>query len=343
MKTPFPRMMKGVLLTGHGGFEKLEARNDIPVPELREHEVLVQVGAAGINNTDINTRLAWYSKQDGDSSDASWTGEPLKLPLIQGADVCGRIVAVGAQVSASRLGERVLIEPCLKEVNGRFPSRPHYLGSECNGGFAEFTAVASRHAHVIESSLSDVELASFPCAYSTAENMLHRAGVQAGERVLVTGASGGVGSAAVQLAVARGATVVAVTGAAKADAVRALGVTQTIDRHESPLAAFGHNQFDVVVVLVAGQWFPDYLNVLKPNGRYVVAGAIGGAMVELDVRTLYLKDLRLLGCTELADEVFPNLIKLIESEKIRPLVAHVFPLAEIVAAQKLFLQKQFVG
>ena len=139
-----PRTMRGVWLTGHGGLDKLEVRSDIPVPRPGPRDVLVRVAAAGVNNTDINTRTAWYSKKGGASADASWAGARIQFPLIQGADVCGRIVATGEDVSANRIGERVLIEPCIREANGQELERPWYFGSECDGGFAEYAVVASR-------------------------------------------------------------------------------------------------------------------------------------------------------------------------------------------------------
>lgn len=200
-----PDRMHGVVLTGHGGPEMLQWRDDLAVPAPGKGDVVIRVKAAGVNNTDINTRIAWYSKGDANASDAAWTGTPLAFPRIQGADVCGEVVAVGAGVAAARIGERVLIEPCLRAVNGEVLETPWYFGSECDGGFAQYTRVAARHAHAIKSELTDVELASFPCSYSTAENMLTRAGVRTGETVLVTGASGGVGSVTVQLARAGGA------------------------------------------------------------------------------------------------------------------------------------------
>jgi NADPH:quinone reductase-like Zn-dependent oxidoreductase len=206
----FPDKMYGVLLNGHGGPEMLEWRVDLPVPVPGKNDVIVRVGAAGMNNTDINTRTAWYSKGDAEADDATWSGTPLTFPRIQGADVCGEIVAVGDAVDTDRIGERVLIEPCIREANGATLEMPWFFGSECDGGFSQYAKVAARHAHAIDSDLTDVELASFPCSYSTTENMLTRASVGSDDTVLVTGASGGVGSATVQLAQARGARVVAV-------------------------------------------------------------------------------------------------------------------------------------
>jgi NADPH:quinone reductase-like Zn-dependent oxidoreductase len=214
-----PRTMKAVLLRNHGGYEQLDFRDDVPVPVPAEGEVLVRVGAAGVNNTDINTRIGWYSKTVIDATetaaahtgpkadDGGWTGASFVFPRIQGADACGRIVAVGAGADAARIGERVLIDPVMRPPDGA-PGHVEYFGADRDGAFAEFATVPSANAHRITSPLSDVELASFPCSGSAAENMLERAAVAAGETVLVTGASGGVGCAAVQLARRRGARVV---------------------------------------------------------------------------------------------------------------------------------------
>lgn len=338
-----PDTMSGIVLTGHGGPEMLEWRDDLPVPVPGKSDVIIRVGAAGVNNTDINTRTAWYSKGGARADDASWSGTPLTFPRIQGADVCGRIVAVGAGVDAARIGERVLIEPCLRKADGEALTTAWYFGSECDGGFAQYTRVASRHAHAIKSDLSDVELASFPCSYSTAENMLTRAGVSKGDTVLVTGASGGVGSAAIQLARARGAEVIAVTSAAKAETLIGLGATRTLDRDDDFVARIGANSVDVVIDLVAGPKWPSLLELLRPGGSYAVAGAIGGPIVELDIRTLYLKDLSFFGCTVLEPEVFGNLVGRIERKEIAPLVAETYPLRDIGAAQKAFGEKGYVG
>ena len=340
-----PERMKAVLLTGHGGYDYLEYRNDVPVPKPEAGDVLVRVGAAGVNNTDINTRIGWYSKgvsegttndssdsgaTGAQSDDASWSGSALSFPRIQGADVVGEIVSVGDGVDAGRIGERVLIEPCLRADPAKQTFEFTYLGSECDGGFAQYTKVAAQFACKIESDLSDADLASFPCSYSTAENMLSRSHVTDGDVVLVTGASGGVGSAAVQLAKRRGARVIAVASASKAHKVMALGADNVIPRGSNTLAALGPKSVDVVIDLVAG-------------GRYATSGAIAGPMVELDVRTLYLKDLSLLGCTSLGPEVFKNLIGYIERGEIKPVVAQTFPLRDIVEAQDVFLSKKHTG
>ena len=325
--------MRAVVLVGHGGPEMLEYRSDVAVPSPGAGEVLVRVAAAAVNNTDINTRTAWYSKTGAASQDASWSGQALHFPRIQGANVCGYIVEVGSGVERSRIGERVLIEPCIREADGRLLKAPWYFGSECDGGFAEYATVAARHAYAVNSPLSSVELASFPCSYSTAENILTRAKVVAGDNVLVTGASGGVGSAAVQLAKARGATVVAVTSATKSAALKAIGADIIVHRGDGYVDKIGRDSVDVVLDLVAGTQWHELLDVLRSGGRYAVSGAIGGPLVELDIRTLYLKDLSFFGCTVLDAGVFANLISYIEEGRIKPLVAETYDLSEISAAQ----------
>ena len=344
--------MRAVLLTGHGGYDKLELRDDVPVPRPEPDEVLIRVGAAGVNNTDINTRIGWYSKAVAEATEAGagtgiegaeddgWSGVAFQFPRIQGADACGRIVALGKDIDPKRIGERVLVMPNLRG-HSRYDIR--YFGSEVDGAFADYTCVPAINAFRIDSSFSDAELASFPCAYATAENILTRINAAAGERVLVTGASGGVGSAAVQLAKRRGAEVVAMASDEKAEAVRALGASQVVSRNTDLEAQFGQDYFDAAVDVVGGGQFAAILNTLKSGGRYGVSGAISGPVVDLDLRTLYLKDLRLIGCTVLEPEVFGNLIGYIEREEIKPLVAATYPLAEIIAAQQAFLTKRHVG
>ena len=348
--------MAAVLLTGHGGIEVLEYKEDVATPVPGAGDVLIRVAAAGVNNTDINTRIGWYSKAVNeatdtggaqgfgniDEADASWGGVPMTFPRIQGADCCGRIVAVGEEVDPDRIGERVIVRSMQRSAVDYRPFECSTFGSEFDGGFAQYAKAIARETYRVECDWTDAELASIPCAYSTAENMLHRSGVGR-ESVLITGASGGVGSAAVQLAKRRGARVIAVAGASKADAVLSLGADQVLDRDDDMHAALGSESVDVVIDLVAGSRWPALLDVLKRGGRYATSGAIAGPLVDLDVRTLYLKDLTLIGCTFQEDEVFENLVSYIERGEIRPVVARTYPLKDIARAQEEFLAKRFTG
>lgn len=173
--------------------------------------------------------------------------------------------------------------------------------------------------------------------------MLTRASVHQEDRVLITGASGGVGSAATQLAKARGAQVLAVTSPSKAQCLRELGASETLSRDDDLVERQGQNSVDVIIDLVAGPAWPQLLEILKPKGRYAISGAIAGPIVQLDIRTLYLKDLRLFGCTVLDPEVFSTLVQKIETGTIKPLVALTFPLEQIADAQEAFLMKRHIG
>lgn len=349
-----PARMRGVVLTGHGGVERLEYREDLPVPRPDPYEVLIAVSACGVNNTDVNTRTGWYSKSVSGATgeagsepddDGSWGGA-LAFPLIQGADPCGRIVDLGDGVDPDRIGERVLVDAWIRDPSGDL-EKAEYLGSERDGGFAEYVVVPAANAHHVETDLNDVELASFPCSYATAEHMLDRAGVRAGHWVLVSGASGGVGGALIQLARRRGAHVVALTSPSKIEAVEAIGADVVIDRtaddiDETIVAATGGG-VDVFADVVGGDMFPKLFETIKRGGHYTTAGAIAGPIVSLDLRTLYLHDLTMHGATVVPARVFADLIRYIERGEIRPIVAATYPLEELARAQQAFMSKEHVG
>ena len=343
MSSSIPKLMHAVILTGHGGMDKLEYKNNIDVPVPKKDEVLIRVKGAGVNNTDINTRIGWYSKSDNKNmNDGSWSGNPLDFPIIQGADICGNIIAVGSQVNQSRIGERVIVRTMQTVPENQKNFSAWTVGSECNGGFAQYTSIRSSEAFVINSNWTDAEIASIPCAYSTAEGLLHRSQVEK-EKVFITGASGGVGSAAIQLAKLRNATVIAQCSSEKKDEVKKIGADKIVFRDSDLIEELGKNSVDVVIDLVAGSNWKQLLDILKPGGRYATSGAIAGPIVELDVRTLYLKDLTLYGCTHQPKEVFTNLIGYIERNEIRPLVAKTYPLQDIKKAQEDFLSKKYTG
>ena len=345
---PIPATMSGIALMGYGGLEVLEWRDDLDVPSLGPDDVLIRVAAAGVNNTDINTRTGWYAKSVTDATsdeaklnageDGTWNGEALSFPHIQGADCCGHIVTVGANVNPRRIGERVITRTMQNHLQPDGSTRVITQGSESRGAFAQFMAARSFDAITVNADWSDVALASIPCAYTTAEGMLVRADLGA-ETVLITGASGGVGSAAIQLAKRRGATIWAITQPEKAAALRDAGADHTLDRD----AKLPENHFDVVIDLVAGPRFGDLLDALKPKGRYVASGAIAGPIVDLDVRTLYLKDLSLSGSTTQPDHILPDMVGYIERGEIVPMVAETYTLRDINTAQASFMAKKTIG
>lgn len=347
--------MTAIVTVGRGGFEQLVPMQ-VPVPMPGPGEVLLQVLASSVNNTDINTRLGWYdasvtgstesltatpAMDDASRPDSGWHG-PSPFPFIQGTDCCGRVVALASGLDPDLLGQRVLVRPCM---------RPHgfnswdnvWLGSDLDGAFAQYVKVPASEVFAVHSDWSDAELGVIPCAFGTAENMLHRADVSAGQRVLVTGASGGVGVATVLLAKRRGAEVTAITTRGKMAQLQAIGADLVLDRADNVAACLGSESVDVVVDNVAGSAFSGLLAVLKRGGCHVSSGAIAGPLVTLDMRVLYLKNLRLIGCTAWDEPVFPNLIRYIERHEFRPLLAGSFTLDQIEQAQRQFLKKEHIG
>ncbi len=346
-----PATMMAVVTTGNGGYEKLDYR-EVPVPVPGPGDVLLRVLAAGVNNTEINTRLGWYSggvttgtnttADIGEAADDGGWNAATPFPFIQGTDCCGRVVAVGPGVEDVRVGARVLVRACMRP-DGDDSMENVWMASDFDGAFAEYVKVPAGEVFPVDCAWTDAELATIPCAYGTAENMLHRAGVADGTRVLVAGASGGVGSAAVQLARRRGAHVTAITSAAKREAVLDLGADRVVTRDDDLVAVLGAESIDVVVDNVAGPGFPAMLRVLRRGGRYVTSGAIAGPIVALDLRDMYLKDITLIGCTAWDAPVFPDLIGYIERGEIRPLLAGTYPLSEIARAQEAFGHKRHIG
>ena len=351
-----PKQMNAMVTMGHGDIDKMVWHEEWTRPEPGADDVLVKVGACGLNNTDVNTRSGWYSKAvteettgsgfdvDGES-DPSWGGAPITFPRIQGADVCGTVVAVGANVDAARIGERVITDNWLRDpADPRNMIKVGYFGSERDGGFAEYTCIPAANALAVTSDLSDAELATFSCSYSTALGMLNRANVNAADTVLVPGASGGVGGALVQLAKLRGARVIAMASVAKHADVKALGADVLLPRASDNLvAALDGETVNVVADVVGGAAWPQLIEVLERGGRYTCSGAIAGPIVEFDLRTFYLNDLTFTGSTVIDQTVMPELVKLIEAGSLRPSLAATYPLAKLHAAQTAFIAKEHTG
>lgn len=334
--------MRAAVTSGHGGPGQLNVVSDAPVPLPAPGEVRVRVAAAAVNNTDIWSREGRYGTAADPEAIAGWRGVPLDFPRIQGGDASGTIESVGEGVDPARLGQRVLIDPALYDPDTDDGVPTWIMGSEFDGAFAEYVVVRSDRAHdMTDSPLSDVELACLPIAYGTAMGMLERAGFQSGERVLVTGASGGVGLAAVQLAAARGCCVVASTSESKVDLVLAKGASEARIRGDDRLAELG--PFDAVAEVVGGTEFGALIAALKPSGRLVVCGAIAGPVVELDLRRLYLEQRRIIGSTMHTAAHFRLLADAARSGAVKPVVAATFPLARIAEAQEMFATKGFVG
>ena len=309
--------MKAIVTTGNGGYDKL-VYSDVPVPKISAGEVLVKVLAAGMNNTEINTRLGWYSSAVTGSTEMT------------------------SDVERTLVGKRVLIRPCIRAQG--FGSLDNiWMGSDFDGAFAEYVKIPAGEVFPVDCDWTDAELGAIPCAYGTAETMLLRANLKAGETVLIAGASGGVGSAAVQLAKRRGAKIIAIADKAKHTKMAEFGIDVLLDRSADLLAELGESSVDVVVDNVAGSTFASMIKLLKRGGRLVSSGAIAGPVVNFDMRDMYLKDISIIGSTAWDEQVFPDLVRYIEQDEIHPNSIKTFPLSSIVEAQQEFLTKKHVG
>lgn len=340
-----PALMKAVRITGHGGPEVLEVA-EVPVPRPQQGEVLVEVTAAALNNTDLWTREGAYGLPEAPEALAGWRG-PIGFPRIQGVDVAGRVVAVGAGVDEELVGLRVVIDPAVYDSDARDANPVGVMGSEWDGGYAQYVIASAGRVHdVSDSALSDDQLAALPSAYGTALGMIERGRVADGETVLVTGASGGVGIALVQLARERGARVVAVSSGSKIEPVRRAGAHEVVDRGRDvseQVRAAAPDGVDVVLDVVAGDLVGAGLPLLREGGRWVIAGAMAGYGVSFDVRRLYLHNTQLIGSSMHTPAHFDLLMDIARGARVEPLVAATFPLADAGRAQEELARRRHVG
>lgn len=317
----------------------IEIDRSWPVPQPGPGQALVRVTAAALNNTDIWSREGAYGTAGDPDAVAGWKGVPLEFPRIQGIDVAGSVESVGRDSDQHWVGRRVMIDPALV-YDGDFPVS--IAGSEADGGFAQFYLCAVAQLHDVDGSpLSDAQISCLPTAYGTAMGMINRAECREGERVLVTGSSGGVGMAAIQLLLFRGCHVIARTSQGKAEEVRPSGVGEVTIRGTNDLSAL--DDVDAVMDVVGGDEFGQLVDCLRVGGRLVTAGAIAGPVVPFDIRRLYLRQRTLIGSTMHTRSDFADLAAIAAVGSIEPLVAAVYPLTEIGAAQARFVRKDFVG
>ncbi|OON80988.1 zinc-binding dehydrogenase [Streptomyces tsukubensis] len=340
-----PETMRAVRIAEHGGPEVLEL-TEVAVPAPAAGEALVQVSAVALNNTDLWTREGAYGNPEDPKALSGWRG-PINFPRIQGADVSGRVVAVGDGVDEGLVGRRVVVDPAIYDAEGPDANPVGLMGSERDGGYAEYvTAPVERLHDVTESPLDDEQLATLPTAYGTALGMIERGRLRKGETVLISGASGGVGLALIQIARARGARTLAVSSGSKIDAVREAGAHEVIDRAKDvaeQIRAAAPEGIDVALDVVAGELVSEGLPLLREGGRWVVAGALGGYGVTFDVRRLYLHNAQVIGSAMHTPTHFDLLMDLARRAEIQPVIAATFSLDEAARAQEQLARRDHVG
>ncbi len=357
-----PATMSAMLLTGHGDVDRLVYRDDVAVPRPGPGEVLVRVTATAKNNTDRKAREGLYPVKKGQVTSFAMGGEPtLAFPRIQGADIAGRVAAVGEGVDPARLGERGLLDFNLyPDARRDINLTPDYYGHGADGGFAEYVAVPSdQFHHVPNPELADAELAALGmCSYQTAYHMMTSARVSAGERILVSGASGGVGTALIQLCRIVGAVPYAVSQPEKAEALMALGAEAVIDRGdldgfaERVLEATGGAPIDAVMDLVGGEMTDRFIDTMIQDmrvrttyPRLSIAGASGGNISEILWTRIYLYQVQLFGVSHGTREEAEQLVEWIRGGQLRPVLHAAFPLSALHEAERYFVSRgsNFLG
>lgn len=350
-----PNTMKAMVLTGHGDIDKLEYQ-DVTTPKPGKGEVLVQVTATAKNNTDRKAREGLYPTRKGEMKSFQMGGKPtLVFPRIQGADIAGRIVAVGEGVEEGRIGERGLLDFNIYATDRRdINLTPDYYGHGADGGYAEYVAVPSGQFYSIPNpGLADAEVASMGmCSYQTAMHMLTSANIRAGERVLVTGASGGVGTALIQLCRIMGAIPYALSQQDKADSLLILGAEAVLDRSdmdsfvERVKAETGGKPIDAVMDLVGGEMtdlFIDTMifdmNARDTYPRLSIAGASGGNISEILWTRIYLYQVQIFGVSHGTREEAGQLVAWIRNGQLRPVLHGAFRLSELHQAERYFVNR----
>ena len=330
--------MRAVLTTAHGGPEVLELRTDYPVPEPSAGQVRIKVAATAVNFHDIFTRRGM-------------PGVKIKLPVVVGSDIAGTVDALGPGVSDHWLGRRVLIDPVMRDLD-----RMGMLGETADGGRAEYCAAEASMLVEIPAGVSFEDAAALPLAYGTAYRMLvTRGGVKAGERVMILGASGGVGVACVQLAHLLRAEVLAFAShATKLGRLKEIGATHARNYLDRPFLELvkeiygkprtnGSGGVDVAVNFTGGDTLPDTQKCVKLNGRILCCGATAGFNLSLDARYWWTYEHTMIGSDGWQKEDLATLLHLVAEGRLSPVIDRVLPLEETAFGEGLLERREVVG
>ncbi|MBD21349.1 MAG: hypothetical protein CMM37_09950 [Rhodospirillaceae bacterium] len=319
--------MKAAVIEKQGGSDCINYR-DWPDPEPGPDDVIVRVKACGLNHLDIFVRRGM-------------PGFPVPMPFISGGDIAGEIFEVGQKVCGWVPGDRVTLNPDTHEG---------MIGEQLYGGLAELVRVPSKNLVKLPENLSYEEGASIPIAYGTANRMLFgRGNIKEQEKMLILGASGGVGIACIQFGKMAGVTVIAAAGTAeKCKKLSNIGADYTIDYSKEDFSAAAwkiseKEGVDVVVNFTGGNTWAPCLRTVKPGGRVLTCGATAGHAPETDLRYIWVRELNILGSNSYSQDDVEQSVKYASEGKIKPVIGKVMPLKETAEAEKLMENRNFLG
>jgi alcohol dehydrogenase len=319
--------MKAAVIEKQGGVENITYR-DWPDPEARAGDVVVRVRACGLNHLDIFVRRGM-------------PGFPVPMPFISGGDIAGEIAVLGDGVTGWQVGDRVTLNPGTDEG---------MIGEQLIGGLAELVRVPAKYLVRLPDNVSFDVGAAIPINYGTAHRMLfHRGRLEAGETMLVLGASGGVGVASVQFGKMAGATVIAAAGSAeKCERLRSLGADHTINYNEADFSAetwklTGKKGADMVINFTGGDTWVPSLRSTRRGGRVLTCGATAGHDPATDLRFIWVRELDVLGSNSYSQADIERSVTLISEGHFAPVISHTMPLERTAEAETLMEDRAFFG
>ena len=330
------KTMRALLLRKHGGLDDLDVVANYPLPSAIDGHVVIRVRASSFNYHDVFTVRGM-------------PGIKVPLPVIIGLDMAGEITEVGAGVSGWKRGDRVLVNPVNRKKG--------LMGEMLDGGMAEYCLVAADQLVRMPNAVSFADAASLPVAYGTAHRMLitHQT-VKAGERVLVLGASGGVGTGCVLLAKMLGAEVIACASSAeKLERLKALGADEVVDYTKTDWSKWAVEKYgkpqrrsydggvDVVINFTGGDTWVPSLRCLKRGGKLLVCGATAGYDPKEDLRYIWSFELKVIGSNSFYDDNLAALMQLIGEGRMKPVIDKVLPLEEAREGLRLIADREVIG
>ncbi|MEW6451421.1 MAG: zinc-binding dehydrogenase [Pseudomonadota bacterium] len=328
--------MKALVLRKHGSLDDLEVVTDYPKPKAVEGHVVIRVRASSFNYHDVFTVKGM-------------PGIKVPLPVIIGLDMAGEVTEVGAGVTKWKAGDRVLVNPVNKKKG--------LMGEMLDGGMAEYCLVAADQLVAMPDGVSYEDAASLPVAYGTAHRMLitHNT-VKKGDRVLVLGASGGVGTGCVVLAKLLGAEVIACASSdEKLKALKDMGADEVVDYTKTDWSKWAVEKYgkpqrrtydggvDVVVNFTGGDTWVPSLRCLKRGGKLLVCGATAGYDPKEDLRYVWSFEIEIKGSNSFYDDDLAGLMALIQKGQIKPVVDKVLPLEQAAEGLRLIQDRKVIG